>query len=119
MRNSPTVLLAGALDTKSSDFRFVRDLLAAAGLRVIVADFGVLREPDWKPDVPAKSVAAAAGGALDQLRLDHDKAVAMRVMAEGLAATVVGLYENREIDAILSLGGSSGTAIATAAMRCL
>ncbi|HXJ38433.1 MAG TPA: Tm-1-like ATP-binding domain-containing protein [Bryobacteraceae bacterium] len=119
MPNLRTVLLAGTLDTKGCDFRFVRDLLMAAGLRVIVADFGVLREPDWTVDVPAKTVAAAAGVELDQLRQQHDKALAMRVMSEGLAAIVERFHRNHEIDAMLSLGGSSGTAIATAAMRGL
>lgn len=119
MPNPGAVLLAGTLDTKSPDFRFVRDLLSAAGLRVIVVDFGVMREPDLTADVPAKAVAAAAGVDLDELRRQHDKALAMRVMSEGLAAIVERLHRNREIDAMLSLGGSSGTAIATAAMRRL
>jgi len=119
MPNPGAVLLAGTLDTKSSDFRFVRDFLAAAGLRVIVVDFGVMRDPDLTPDVPARAVAAAVGVDLDQLRRQHDKALAMRVMSEGLTAVVERLHRNREIDAMLSLGGSSGTAIATAAMRRL
>ena len=119
MPNPGTVLLAGTLDTKSPDFRFVRDLLAAAGRRVILADFGVMKDPDLTADVPARAIAAAAGADLDELRRQHDKSRAMRAMSEGLAAIVENLHRNREIDAMLSLGGSSGTAIATAAMRCL
>jgi len=114
-----TVVLAGALDTKSADYAFVRDELLARGVDVLLIDFGVLNDPTLQPDISAAEVARAGGGALVDLRASADKSLAMRAMQDGLVATVQRLYDEGRLDGILALGGGGGTAIATAAMRSL
>jgi uncharacterized protein (UPF0261 family) len=111
------VVIVGALDTKSEDFRFVRDLIRARGLETIVVDFGVLEDPPWRPDISADQVARAAGSSIAGLRASRDKTKAMQVMAAGLAGIVKGLYDAGRLGGILSMAGSGGTSIATTAMR--
>jgi uncharacterized protein (UPF0261 family) len=111
------VVIAGALDTKSEDFRFVRDLIRARGIETIVVDFGVLEDPSWRPDISADQVARAGGSNIAELRASKDKTRAMQVMAAGLAGIVKGLYDAGRLGGILSMAGSGGTSIATAAMR--
>jgi uncharacterized protein (UPF0261 family) len=114
-----TVVLVGALDTKGQEFAFVRDLIAGEGLDTLMVDFGVLGEPAFAPDVTRDEVALAGGGDLAYLRSGQHKDEAMKTMAAGLAAIVSRLYQERRLDAILGMGGTGGTSIATAGMRVL
>lgn len=119
MSDRKTVAVAGSLDTKGRDFEFVTELLEKSGLDVVVIDFGVLGEASFQPHISSRQVAEAAGSDLELLRSNRDKTEAMRVMQAGLARTVGRLYDEGRIAGILSMGGSGGTAIASAAMRQL
>lgn len=113
------VVLVGALDTKGEEFRFVRDLIRARGQETLVVDFGVMGDPAFTPDISADTVAVAGGSSLAELRASQDKARAMQVMSDGLAAVVTDLQASGRLGGILGMAGSGGTAIATAAMRRL
>ncbi|MBA3442769.1 MAG: Tm-1-like ATP-binding domain-containing protein, partial [Pyrinomonadaceae bacterium] len=114
-----TIVIAGTLDTKGEEFAFVEKLIRARGLSTCVIDFGVIGEPRFKPDIDNDEVARAGGSSIDKLRNEKDKADAMRVMKEGLIVIVRTLYEQGNLQGIISMGGSGGTSIATAAMRTL
>jgi uncharacterized protein (UPF0261 family) len=114
-----TIVLVGALDTKGKEFGFVKQLVEQAGLDTLVIDFGVMGEPTLAPDISRAEVAEAGGGDLAHLASGEHKDEAMQVMAAGLAALVRRLYDEGRLDGILSMGGSGGTSIATAAMRVL
>ncbi len=116
---SKTVVLVGALDTKGQEFAFVRDLIAAQGLKTLVVDFGVLGEPAFPPDVTRDEVARAAGGDLSYLSSGQHKDEAMKTMATGLAVIVRRLYDEGKLDGILGMGGTGGTSVATSGMRVL
>jgi uncharacterized protein (UPF0261 family) len=114
-----TVVVAGSLDTKGREFEFVARLLEERGLEVVVVDFGVIGDPAFAPAISSREVAAAGSGDLERLRATGDKAEAMRVMQCGLARTVKRLFAEGRLDGILGMGGTGGTAIASAAMRQL
>ncbi len=114
-----TVVLVGALDTKGAEFDYVRQVIQRTGLDVLTVDFGVLGEPAFAPDVGRAEVAVAGGGDLERWRSGEHKDEAMAGMAAGLAVVVRRLYDQGRLDGIVSMGGSGGTSIATAAMRTL
>jgi uncharacterized protein (UPF0261 family) len=114
-----TVVIAGALDTKGTEFAFVKELIAARGLTPLLVDFGVLGDPAIRADISNAEVARAGGGDIQQLRASRDKAEAMKVMTAGLAVIVRGLHAIGQLQGMLGMGGTGGTAIATAAMRIL
>ena len=114
-----TVLIAGALDTKATEFAFVKALIEKQGLRVLVADFGILGEPDFLPDISREAIARAAGGDLESLRRGKRRDEALSVMGRGLAAIARRLFDEGKLGGILGMGGSGGTTIATAGMRAL
>jgi uncharacterized protein (UPF0261 family) len=114
-----TVALAGSLDTKAGEFAFARDLVKSQGVRPLLIDFGVLAEPVVEPDIRATEIARAGGAELEALRASRDKTEAMRAMSAGLAAVVKDLASEGRIHGILGMGGTGGTAIASAAMRGL
>jgi len=114
-----TVVLVGSLDTKGTEFAFVKELIEKEGLNTLVIDFGVMGAPAFTPDIGRDAVAAAGGGNLAQLAGGDHKDTAMQVMADGLAVVVRRLYDDGRLDGILGMGGSGGTSIATASMRTL
>ena len=114
-----TVALIGTFDTKGEEFSFLREQIERAGLRTIMIDVGVLGNPPFKPDVSQAEVAAAANENLEALRTERDRGRSVTAMAVGAKAIVGRLFEQGAIHGVVSLGGSAGTAIATAAMRAL
>lgn len=113
-----SVLLIGTLDTKEEEFSFVRDIIRSNNIEAVLMDTGILQDPeDIKPDISAKEVAQAGGGSLQELRSLKDRTHALDVMTKGARKLTENLYKKERFEGILSLGGGSGTALATAAMR--
>lgn len=113
------VLLIGTLDTKGAEFRFVRERLEAAGLKTLAADCAVLQPPAFAPDIPREQLFAAAGAAYDAVLKKADRGEAVALAAQGAARLARQLFDAGKIEGVLSLGGSAGTTIGTAAMRAL
>jgi uncharacterized protein (UPF0261 family) len=113
------VVLIGTLDTKGVEFQFVRDLLNQAGIATLVLDAGVLRPPTFTPDRGRDEVYAAAGTSLAAIQQANDRGRAMEAAAKGVTKILLDLLAKGQVDGVLSLGGSAGTTIATAAMRAL
>ena len=119
--NRPTVLLPGAFDTKGRENLFVRDLLLGLGVEPVLIDFGILRDPEFEPDIAASAVAKAAGTELAHLRARRDipgaRFEAITAMRAGLIQIVSGLHREGRVDGILGLGGGEGSTVISGAMR--
>ncbi|MCS6864869.1 MAG: Tm-1-like ATP-binding domain-containing protein [Gemmataceae bacterium] len=113
------VLLIGTLDTKGTEVAYIRDQLLAAGVPVLVADVGVIGPPAFAPDISRESIFSAAGANYEQVKAAGDRGHAIARAAAGIAQVALRLYGEGKITGILSLGGSAGTTIGTAAMRAL
>ncbi len=113
------VAILGTLDTKGSEFAYLKNRIESVGLRALVIDAGVLGAPGFPPDVRREDVARAGGRELAELLNEHDRGKGIAVMASGAAAVIRRLHGDQQIDGLISLGGSAGTTIGTAAMRSL
>lgn len=114
-----TVLLIGTLDTKGAEYAWVGDRIRSTGHEVLVMDLGVLSDPPFVADIPAKEVARAGGGDLHALRRAHDRGRAVSVMLEGARRLVPELYAGGHFQGVFGMGGGGGTSMITAAMRTL
>ncbi len=116
---SGTILLIGTLDTKGAEYAYLRDRIIERGHQVLVMDAGIVGEPPFTADFPASVVAEAAGETLEGLREKADRGQAVDAMTRGAQQLALQLYSKNQFQAILGLGGSGGTIIATSAMRAL
>ena len=114
-----TILLVGTLDTKGSEYAFVRDRIHAHGHRTMLVDIGVLGDPPVPPDVEADDVACAAGTDLASLRARADRGHAVEAMQRGASALLPAWYAAGRFDGVLGLGGGGGTTMIATAMRTL
>ena len=114
-----TVVILGTMDTKGEEFAYVKRLIEGHGVNTLIVDTGVLGEPKLKPDVLREEVAQAGGKSIAELVQKKDRGEAMEVMSRGAAVVVNNLYKEGKLDGVISMGGSGGTAVATAGMRVL
>ncbi len=114
-----TIALIGTFDTKGEEFCYLREQIESAGLRTLMIDVGVLGGPTFQADISQAEVAAAANEKLAALQTERDRGRSVAAMAVGAKAILKRLFEQGAIHGVVSLGGSAGTTIATAAMRAL
>lgn len=108
------VLVAGTLDTKGEELRFLRDLVRAAGLPVQMVDLSTSGGHSGA-EIPAHQIAAFhPRGAAGVFTGDRGSAVAG--MTEAFARWMA---RQTGVAGIISAGGSGGTALVAPAMRAL
>jgi uncharacterized protein (UPF0261 family) len=114
-----TIALIGTFDTKGEEFSFLRERIESAGQRTMMIDVGVLGSPAFAADISQAEVAAAANEDLVALQKERDRGRSVTAMALGATVILARLHAQGAIHGVVALGGSAGTAIATAAMRAL
>jgi uncharacterized protein (UPF0261 family) len=114
----PTVVLLGTLDTKGVEFDYLRDRVREHDVDVLLVDVGVF-EPQVEPDVSRHEVAAAADVDVDELASGGDRGRAVEAMGRGAAAIVERLHTDGRLHAVLGVGGTGNSSLATSAMRAL
>lgn len=108
------VLVAGTMDTKGAELRFMRDIIKAQGLNVQIADLSTSGKPsgaDFPPNVIAGFHPRGSSGVFT-----GDRGTAVAGMTTAFERWVAA---QSNIAGIISAGGSGGTALATPAMRVL
>lgn len=114
-----TVVLLGTLDTKGSEYAYLRDRIVEAGCDVLMINAGALGDPAYATVFGRDQVAAAAGTDIATLEGSGDRGAAVAAMADGASVIVQRLYEDGQIHGILGMGGSGGSSIISSSMRRL
>lgn len=108
------VVVAGTLDTKDAEIRFIRDILKNDGIDTVLVDLSTSGRPSGA-DVPPHAVAAFhPRGAAGVFTGDRGTAVTGMTLAFERWMSQQG-----EIAGIISAGGSGGTALVSPAIRAL
>ncbi len=108
-----TVIVAGTLDTKGPELRFIRDLLKAQGLAVRLADLSTSGMHSGA-DIPAHQIAAYhPRGPSAVFTGDRGRSVA------GMTQAFEAWIRRQRVAGIIGAGGSGNTAMIAAAMRAL
>ena len=110
------VWLIATMDTKAQEARYLRTELMSRGLKVKLIDTGILKESPDDVDITQKDML---GENADKIRLTKTRTEASKYMALGLCRVIKGLYGKGELAAVVSIGGSGGTTLASEAMRQL
>jgi len=114
-----TIVVLGTFDTKGVEHHYVAERIASHGHRALLVDVGGQSEPQCQADITREQVAAAAGLDLAALRGRADRGAMVEAMATAATVMLGRLTAEGRIHGVISLGGTGGTAIGTAAMRAL
>ena len=107
--------VVGTFDTKGEELRYVADLVRRAGGTVTTVDVGTQDLPAEGADVSARDVAGHHPEGADAV-FTGDRGRSVSAMADALERF---LPTRTDLDGVLGLGGSGGTALVSPAMRAL
>jgi len=108
------VIVAGTLDTKGNELRFIRDQIAAAGVRVLLVDLSTSGKPS-SADVPPHHVAAYFRGGPNAV-FTGERGAAITAMAQAFEAWI---KRHEPVGGVISAGGSGASSLVAPAMRTL
>jgi uncharacterized protein (UPF0261 family)/ABC-type branched-subunit amino acid transport system ATPase component len=111
----PSVIVAGTLDTKGEELRFIRDRIKEAGVRVRLIDLSTSGKPSGA-DVPPIEVALHHPRGSSRI-FTNDRGTSVAAMAE--AFEIWSRKNAGAISGMIGAGGSGGTALVAPAMRAL
>ncbi|GLR84329.1 ABC transporter permease [Bradyrhizobium iriomotense] len=110
----PVVLVVGTLDTKGTELRFIRDIIAESGLRTRLVDVSTGGK-HTSCDVSAQEIALNHGRGGSAV-FGPDRGVAVTAMADAFANW---LRRQRNVAGVISAGGSGGASLVAPGMRAL
>ena len=110
----PVVLVAGTLDTKGEELRFIRDVIAGQGLRTRLVDVSTSGKLSTC-DVSAQEIALNHGRGGSSV-FGSDRGASVTAMADAFANW---LRRQGNVAGIISAGGSGGASLVAPAMRAL
>jgi len=117
MKGKPQIIVAGILDTKGAEIRFIADRVQAAGGEPVILDLSLRENTGWA-DVSHSLLLRRAG-----LRPEESPHLTRTEAAEIIVASaieIVGeMLGQKKIDGMIAFGGSTGTSMATRIMRRL
>ncbi len=105
----------GTFDTKGAELTYAAERVVAAGAKVVTVDVSTTTSSTIC-DVSAAQIASHHPAGSSAVLGLSDRGAAVTAMAEALTAFML---QQKDIGAVLGLGGSGNTAIVTAAMRAL
>ncbi len=114
-----TIAVLGTFDTKGAEHAFIAEHIRARGHQPLLIDVGGLGPPQCAADISRDEVALAGGLDLPGLRRREDRGAMVEAMTAAAPVLLAQLAQAGRIHGVISLGGTGGTAIATAAMRSL
>ncbi|MCS3950074.1 uncharacterized protein (UPF0261 family)/ABC-type branched-subunit amino acid transport system ATPase component, partial [Bradyrhizobium japonicum] len=110
----PVVLVVGTLDTKGTELRFIRDIIAGSGLRTRLVDVSTSGRHATS-DVSAQEIALNHGRGGSAV-FGPDRGAAVTAMADAFASW---LRRQSNVAGIISAGGSGAASLVAPGMRTL
>ncbi|RLS28713.1 MAG: UPF0261 family protein [Planctomycetota bacterium] len=114
-----TIVVLGTFDTKGAEHRFLADAIRTQGHQPLLVDCGGFGHSQITADISAGQIAAESGIDLAALRAESDRGAMVTAFAAAAPHIVRRLHSEGRLGGIVSMGGSGGTIIGTAAMRSL
>jgi len=117
-----TVLIIANLDTRGTEFKFVKELIQSRGLNAILLDFSMEQEPFFMGDITCEEVAKAGG--IDDIqkirrlyRTERQKATDNQIA--GATKIANNLLDDGKIHGILGVGGGTSSLVSTSIMKSM
>ncbi|MBR1132162.1 ABC transporter permease [Bradyrhizobium iriomotense] len=110
----PVVLVVGTLDTKGQELRYIRDIIAATGLRTRLVDVSISGKQS-SCDVSAQEIALNHGRGGSAV-FGADRGAAVTAMADAFANW---LRRQGNVAGVISAGGSGAASLVAPGMRAL
>jgi uncharacterized protein (UPF0261 family) len=118
------IVIIGMLDEREPALKIIKDQIEKRGHTTILADIsigtgGII--PTLEPDLSPSEIAERGGGTIEEIKrlIVADRERATSIMGDGLTAKITELYEAGEMEAVIAVGGMTGTFISLTTMSNL
>jgi uncharacterized protein (UPF0261 family) len=116
---APEILLISTLDTKAEETNYLRRKMEQGGARVQVMDLSMGTASGEPCEIPPEEVAAAAGWSIEDIRASRERSKITSAMIQGAVAIASQRFAQGQLSAVVGLGGSTGSLMASEVMRAL
>ncbi|HEX3001375.1 MAG TPA: Tm-1-like ATP-binding domain-containing protein, partial [Methanoregula sp.] len=114
------VLILATMNTKGQEVLYLRDRLKSLGASCSIMDLSMqYGDPGMSFDIPATQVAEAGGRTFETVARSRDMTGNMLTMSTGAAVLARALVKKGIIDAVIAVGGCTGTLMITDVMQSL
>ncbi len=113
----PKIICTGILNTKGDEIKFLAEQVKYYGGEVKIMDLSLGEEVEWA-DITLSEVLASNDTPKEQV-FKASRSDAIEMVGKAGAVKIVELYNNGEVDGIISWAGSVGTSVVTITMRAL
>ena len=117
MSNKPKIVVAGVLDTKGNEIRYIADRVEAAGGEPLIIELSVGKEVGWA-DIGLSEILASAGHRPEEI-FAMERGKASDLVVAGAIKRVAKLHADGLMDGMIAMAGSMGTSMATRIMQTL
>ena len=117
MSKKPKILVAGILDTKGNEIKYIAERVNAAGGEAIILELTVGGEVGWA-DINLSEVLSNTGMKLEEF-MKLGKMDRVEAIVKGAINLVGKLLQQGKVDGIISTGGSMGSSIVSRIMQTL
>ncbi|MBU1741993.1 MAG: Tm-1-like ATP-binding domain-containing protein, partial [Proteobacteria bacterium] len=114
-----TILLISTMNTKAEETLYLRRRIEARRVAVKIMDLSMGGTSKGKSEITAGQVARAGGSSITAIRASRERAKITAAMTAGAIKIAARLWGKGEIQAVVGLGGSTGSLMATDVMRAL
>ncbi len=115
MKGKPNIVVAGILDTKGAEIKFIAERVRAAGGEPIVLELS-LREESGEADVSLSDLLLLANRSPEEL-VSMVRTEAAEIIVGSAVTKITEMLSRNMIDGMIAFGGSTGTSMATRIMR--
>lgn len=112
------IAVIACCDTKYHEILFVKEKIQAAGMQPLILDISTGPEVPIRADISREQVLTMGGYTWEQV-CTMDKSGAISAMTDSICRMIFHLYEKKEIDGVIGMGGLQNTVVCSAALRLL
>ena len=113
----PIIVIAGILDTKGRELRYLAEQVKAAGGEPVILELSLSGECGWA-DIGLGEVLETTGHSVADVGAVN-RSDACKIVGEAAEKKVSALYREGKLHGMIGYGGSMGALVASAGMRAL
>jgi len=116
---SKSILIISTLDTKGEETFYLKDKIDSLGIHSLIMDLSMRGSETSPVEITPAMVASAGGSSLEEVGSSRERAMITGVTIAGASKLAEEYFVEGKIDGVISIGGSTGTLMATEVMRSL
>ena len=116
---SKSILIISTLDTKGEETFYLKDKIDSLGIHSLIMDLSMRGSETSPAEITPAMVASAGGSSLKEVGSSRERAMITGVTIAGASKLAEEYFTEGKIDGVISIGGSTGTLMATEVMRSL